>query len=149
MTAPEALNALLSRYDSYLKEYRQRVIDNGPFHGLQKFLLGNSTSADRRADSAFYRDVEQAAAGLAALPDTDSQIAGAAVRHMILDTDGTDAASRLMIEAAQALAIPLLPRLDAQQREDILRSFKARYPRQHLLSPRQRELIWALEGASD
>lgn len=145
MTAPEALDALLALYGRYLDDYRQRVIDNGPFHGLQKFLLGNSSPADRRADAAFYSAVEQSAAALAALPDTDGQTAGRAVRYMILEADGVDDSSRLMIEAAQALAIPLLPRLSAGERPDILAAYKARYPRLRCLSPRQRELLRALE----
>ena len=56
----EQLAALRAVYDGYLEEYRQRLIDNGPFHGLHKFLLGNAPASDRKADNAFFKAVQQA-----------------------------------------------------------------------------------------
>lgn len=143
----EDLDALREVYRAYLESYEQRVIDNGPFHGLQKFLLGNSPAADRKADAAFYSQVEQAVARLTAvLRETDGPVAAQAVRCIALDTEGTDPSSRLMIEATQALAIPLLPWLADADRVAILEAYKARYPKKRMLSPRQQELLAALEG---
>ena len=66
MSAQSELDALFAVYEGYLEEYADRVVSNGPFHGLHKFLLGTSTPGDRKADSAFYRAAEQAASALAA-----------------------------------------------------------------------------------
>ena len=93
----EQLAALRAVYDGYLEEYRQRLIDNGPFHGLHKFLLGNAPASDRKAD------------------------------------------------AAQGLAIPLVAHLSDRDRADILAAFRSRYPKKRMLTPKQEELLKALE----
>lgn len=139
MTALEHLTAL---YRDYLESYAQRVVDNGPLHGLHKFLLGSSTPNDRKADTAFFQAVERAAADLW---DADEDIAALAVRYMILETEGFDDSSRLMIEAAQGLAIPLVDRLSREDAAAILADYKVRYPKKRLLSPKQRQLLAALE----
>ena len=146
MAELKELASLLEAYEAYLDAYRQRVVDNGPFHGLHKFLLGGSTPGDRKADRAFYESIEQNVAALrAVLGETDSPTAARAVRYMLLEAEGTDPSSRLMIEATQALAIPLLPWLSDSDRAAILEEYKARYPKKRMLSPRQRELLAALE----
>ena len=139
MSAQSELDALFAVYEGYLDEYADRVVSNGPFHGLHKFLLGTSTPGDRKADSAFYRAAEQAASALAAAGPEPGE-AARAVRYMILEADGADAPSRLMIEAAQALAIPLLAYVTAEDRFAIAADYQARYPKKRMLTPRQREL---------
>ena len=147
MAAQEQLDALLAVYQGYLADYEQRLVENGPFHGLHKFLLGNSTRSDRKADTDFYNKTEQAVSALnAALTERDSPIAAQAARYMILEAEGPDNTSGLMIEAAQALAIPLAERLDPAERKDILAEYQKRYPKRRMLSPRQRELLAALEA---
>lgn len=147
MAAQEQLDALLAVYQTYLDSYDQRVVENGPFHGLQKFLLGGSTAADRKADTAFYQRVEQAVSALsAALTEADGPTAARAVRYMTLEAEGPDASSRLMLEAAQALAIPLVDALSPADRADLCAAYRRRYPKQRMLTPRQRELLAALEG---
>lgn len=146
MSVSGELTALREVYGTYLEEYRQRVVDNGPLHGLQKFLLGNSTASDRKADTAFFRGAEKAVEELlAALPGGESGEAEQAVRYMILEAEGTDASSRLMIEAAQALAIPLLEWTTPEEAGALAREYRARYPKKRMLAPRQRELLAALD----
>lgn len=140
------LESLTALYRDYLDAYAQRVVDNGPLHGLHKFLLGNSTPNDRKADNAFYQAVEQA---VAALSDADEVTTARAVRYMILEAEGADDTSRLMIEAAQGLAIPLADKLPGEEAASILAGYKARYPKKRMLSPRQRELLAALEQAAN
>lgn len=145
MSAPAELTSLLALYQDYLSDYADRVVSNGPFHGLHKFLLGSSTPADRKADNAFYQAVEGAVAALIpALSGPGDPVAARAVRYMILEADGPDESSRLMFEAAQALAIPLLEHLTAEDRAAILADYQARYPKKRMLSPRQRELLQEL-----
>lgn len=147
MAAQEQLDALLAVYHAYLNSYAQRVVENGPFHGLHKFLLGNSTPGDRKADTDFYKKTEQAVSALSAeLTDRDGPVAARAVRYMILEAEGPDDTSGLMIEAAQALAIPLVGRLAPAERKAILAEYQQRYPKKRMLSPRQRELLAALEA---
>ena len=146
MGALEQLNALRGVYEEYSAAYAQRVIDNGPLHGLHKFLLGNSTTGDRKADTAFYKAVAQAVDSLRlSLTEGDRDTAEAAIRLMILDSRGTDPTSDLMIEAAQALAIPLIPHLTPAARGEITAAYLARYPKKRMRSPKQRELLAALE----
>ena len=147
MGASEQLAALRVVYDEYAAAYAQRVIDNGPLHGLHKFLLGNSTAGDRKADTGFYNAVERAVDGLRlSLTGEEDGTAEAAVRLMILESEGSDPTSGLMIEAAQALAIPLIPHLTPAARGEITAAYKRRYPKKRMLSPRQRELLAALES---
>ena len=140
------LDGLLDLYRGYLAEYAQRLEDNGPFHGLHKFLLGDSTPSDRKADSAFFRAVEQAVDALArALDGRPAAEAARAVRFMALEAEGVDPSSRLMMEAAQGLALPLVPLVPPEERAAIRADYLARYPKKRMLSPRQRELLAALE----
>ena len=145
MDAAAQLSALRGVYHDYLEAYRQRVVDNGPLHSLHKFLLGNSTTADRKADTAFYKAAAEAVKGL---ENADPSTAGQAVRLMILEAEGPDSTSGLMIEAAQALATPLLPLLEGEDAAGILAAYRARYPKKRMLSPKQRELLAALEQAA-
>jgi phage tail tape-measure protein len=148
MAAQQKLDDLLAVYRDYLDSYDQRVVDNGALYGLQKFLMGNPPVADRKADQAFYHQVEQASAALAeALTEADGDVAARAVRYMTLEAQGRDNASHLMLEAVQALAIPLVGALPAQERAAILSDYQARYPKRRMLSPRQRELLAALEAS--
>ena len=87
----EQLAALRAVYDGYLEEYRQRLIDNGPFHGLHKFLLGNAPASDRKADNAFFKAVQQAVGELEQALSGDPGPAAPAVRFMILEAEGPDA----------------------------------------------------------
>ena len=147
MGAAEQLDALRWAYQNYLTAYAQRVIDNGAFHGLHKFLLGNSTSGDRKADTGFYYGVEKTVEELRrSLTEDDGHIAEAAVRLMALEAEGSDPSSTLMIEATHALAIPLLPHLSPSAPAAIAREFKARYPKKRQRSPRQNELLAALQS---
>lgn len=147
MSTPVELTSLLALYQDYLKGYADRVVSSGPFQGLHKFLLGSSTPADRKADTAFYQAVEGAVAALIpALSGPGDPAAARAVRYMLLEADGPDGTSRLMMEAAQALAIPLLDFLTAEERTAILADYQTRYPKKRMLSPRQRELLTALGG---
>ena len=145
----QQLAALLAVYEDYSAAYARRVIENGPFHGLHKFLLGNSTASDRKADTAFFKSVEQAVDGLRhALELTpDSAAAETAVRRMALEAAGADDISNLMVEAAQALAIPLIPHLTPMARAEIAAAYLARYPKKRMRSPKQRELLAALQHA--
>jgi hypothetical protein len=65
---------------------------------------------------------------------------------MALEAQGRDSSSQLMLEAAQALAIPLVGALATQDRAAILTEYQARYPKRRMLSPRQRELLTSLEA---
>lgn len=112
----EQLAALRAVYDGYLEEYRQRLIDNGPFHGLHKFLLGNAPASDRKADNAFFKAVQQAVGELEQALSGDPGPAAPAVRFMILEAEGPDSASDLMMTAAQGLAIPLVAHLSDRDR---------------------------------
>lgn len=112
----EQLAALQAVYDGYLEEYRQRLIDNGPFHGLHKFLLGNAPASDRKADNAFFKAVQQAVGELEQALSGDPGPAAPAVRFMILEAEGPDSASDLMMTAAQGLAIPLVAHLSDRDR---------------------------------
>ena len=141
----EQLAALRAVYDGYLEEYRQRLIDNGPFHGLHKFLLGNAPASDRKADNAFFKAVQQAVGELEQALSGDPGPAAPAVRFMILEAEGPDSASDLMMTAAQGLAIPLVAHLSDRDRADILAAFRARYPKKRMLTPNQEELLKALE----
>lgn len=145
MDSWEKLAALRAVYDGYLEGYRQRQIENGPFHGLQKFLLGNMPASDRKADNAFFKAVQQAVADLEQALDDDPGPAAPAVRLMILEAEGPDSTSDLMIAAVQALAIPLVPHLSEGDRAEILAAYRARYPKKRMLSPKQRELLEELE----
>ena len=80
----EQLAALRAVYDGYLEEYRQRLIDNGPFHGLHKFLLGNAPASDRKADNAFFKAVQQAVGELEQALSGDPGPAAPAVRFICL-----------------------------------------------------------------
>lgn len=143
---PAELAVLRAVYGAYLEDYDQRVAESGPFRGLQKFLLGAPPAADRRADAAFYQSVERAVAELeAALGPEDGETAVRAARLMLLEADGGDAASRLMMEAAQALAIPLLAHVPPAEAAGLLEGYLARYPKKRMLAPRQRELLAELE----
>ena len=71
--------------------------------------------------------------------------AAPAVRFMILGAEGPDSASDLMMTAAQGLAIPLVAHLSDRDRADILAAFRARYPKKRMLTPKQEELLKALE----
>ena len=141
----EQLAALRAVYDGYLEEYRQRLIDNGPFHGLHKFLLGNAPASDRKADNAFFKAVQQAVGELEQALSGDPGPAATAVRFLILEAEGPDSASDLMMTAAQGLAIPLVAHLSDRDRADILAAFRARYPKKRMLTPKQEELLKALE----
>lgn len=140
------LDDLTALYRDYLEGYAQRLEAAGPLRGLHKFLLGNSTPNDRKADKAFYQAVEQASA---ALSNADEDTIVQAVRYMTLEAEGADDSSRLMIEAAQGLAIPLVDKLPGGEAAAILAGYKARYPKKRMLSPRQRELLAALERKSN
>jgi phage tail tape-measure protein len=147
MSAQQKLDDLLTVYRDYLDSYDQRVVDNGPFRGLQKFLMGSAPVADRKADQAFYHKVEEAVGELSgALTEADSQVAAQAVRFMALEAQGRDNSSQLMLEAVQALAIPLVGALSPQDRAAILTEYQARYPKCRMLTPRQRELLALLEA---
>ena len=145
MDSWECLTALRAVYDGYLEDYRQRLIDNGPLHGLQKFILGAPPASDRKADNAFFKAVEQAVADLEAALADDPGPAAPAVRLMLLEAEGPDAPSDLMMAAAQGLAIPLVRHLSDGDRADILAAFRARYPKKRMLTPKQVELLKALE----
>jgi phage tail tape-measure protein len=146
MEARQKLDELLAVYQNYLDSYDQRVVDNGAFQGLQKFLMGGPPVADQKADQTFYHNVEQAVAALAeALTETDGGVAAQAVRYMTLEAKGRDNVSQLMLDATQALAIPLVGALSPQDRAAILSDYQARYPKRRMLSPRQRELVSFLE----
>jgi hypothetical protein len=146
MSAQQKLDDLLCVYRDYLDSYDQRVVDNGPFRGLQKFLMGGAPVADRKADQAFYYQVEKAVGELSnALTEGDGEVAARAVRFMALEAQGRDNSSQLMLEAAQALAIPLVGALSPQDRASILTEYQARYPKRRMLTPRQQELVSFLE----
>lgn len=147
MGAAEQLDALRWAYQDYMTAYAQRVVDNGVLHGLHKFLLGNSTPSDRKADTGFYYGVEKTVEELCrSLTEDDGHIAEAAVRLMVLEAEGSDPSSTLMIEATQALAIPLLPHLSPSARAEIAREYEARYPKKRQRAPRQNELLAALKS---
>lgn len=139
----ERLDALTALYRDYLEGYAQRQEEAGPLRGLHKFIRGGPSRSDSKADLAFYHAVEQAVAAW-----TEEDDALQAVRLMLLEAEGTDAGSRLMMDAAQALAIPLLPRLRREEAGEILAAYKARYPKKRMLLPKQRELLAALEQAA-
>lgn len=138
----DRLNALIALYEDYLKTYAQRVEEAGPLRGLHKFLLGNSTAGDRKADTGFYKAVEQKASQLA---DADQDIIARAVRYMALEAEGVDPSSILMMEATQGLAVPLVDSLSKEDASAILAAYKTRYPKKRMMAPRQRELLAALE----
>lgn len=147
MAAQEQLTALIAVYEDYLVSYQQRAPKSGVFHGLRRLFRGGSTAEERKADMDFYHSVQRAVAELsAALTEEDGAIAARAVRYMILETEGSDASSRLMIEAIQAVAIPLLAFVPQEERAAILAGYQGRYPKKRLLSPKQRELLAALEN---
>jgi phage tail tape-measure protein len=149
MSAQEKLDDLLGVYRDYLDSYAQRLVDNGPLAGLQKFLSGGPPVADRKADQAFYRDVERAVSELSqALTEADGGVAARAVRYMALEAQGSDSASQLMLEAVQPLAIPLVEALSPDDRGAILAEYQARYPKRRMLSPRQKEFLLFLERKS-
>ena len=139
----EQFNALAALYRDYLEEYARRVEEAGPLRGLHKFIRGGASRSDSKADVAFYRAVEQTVAAW-----TEEDDALGAVRLMVLEAEGADAESRLMMDATQALAIPLLPRLSREDAAEILAAYKARYPKKRMLLPKQRELLAALEEAA-
>ena len=145
----DRLAPLYNIYSDYLALYNQRVINNGALYGLKKFLMGSPPAADRKADNAFYKSVEEAINELeGSLVPGDEPLAAEGVRFVILEAAGSDDSSRLMIEAAQALAIPLIAHITAEDSTEILNKYKEKYPRRRMLTPRQRELVAALESAA-
>lgn len=129
-------------YQEYLADYAHRLEEAGPTRGLQKFLVGNASATDRKADNLFFKTAEQA---VAALSDADGDTAFQAARFMLLESEGFDPSSTLMMEAVQGLSIPLIGRLSREDAATLYAGYAARYPKRRMLSPKQREVLAALE----
>lgn len=142
MADQERLGALTGLYQEYLADYAHRLEEAGPTRGLQKFLVGNTSATDRKADNHFFKTAEQA---VAALSDADGDTAFQAARFMLLESEGFDPSSTLMMEAVQGLALPLIGRLSREDAATLYDGYLARYPKRRMRTPKQQEVFTALE----
>ena len=141
--ARTAADRLKGLYADYLAAYA----DMDRPTALERLIRGGPDQAERRSVTDFYAAVEAAASELReALTPADSPLAAEVIRFMILEAQGPDSTSQLTFAAAQALAIPLIGVLTPEEAAALLAGYTARYPKQRLLTPRQKELLRALKN---
>ena len=103
---------------------------------------------DAHCHEAFDQKIGEIVCGTT--PDTvDKQEAAAAVNRLLLNADECNwpDCAIWMLRAVQRHALPLIPRLAAEDAQMILKEYEKRYPRYDRL-PVQREIIKALKKAS-
>ena len=145
MDAQAALSALVQLYADFMEDYAQA--DRPGW--LERLLQGGPSRAERKTIADFYDAVQSAVETLRAeLTPADSGVAARAVRFLILDAEGNDPSTRLTVAATQALAIPLLDHVSPSEAAELLAGYQARYPKKRLLTPRQAELLTALERSA-
>ena len=143
MDAQAALAALVQLYTDFMEDYAQA--DRPGW--LDRLLQGGPSKAEQKTITDFYDAVQSAVEALQAeLTPANSGLAARDVRFLILEADGNDPSTRLTVAATQALAIPLLDHVSPSDAAELLSGYKARYPKKRLLTPRQLDLLHALES---
>lgn len=141
MDLPEALRPIQQCYEDYLAGCCRRASDIGALQNLTRLLVGPTTAEGEGIDQLFTHLKD----AVAALDGADAALAVQAAEYILLTADGFDQRSRLGIQAAQALALPLISRLSADDCRALLRRYTARYPKRQMLLPRQQDVLAALK----
>ena len=137
-----ALEQLKQLYADYLGEYAQ--MERVGY--LNRLLQGGPSHAERKTVTDFYAAVEQAVTALnELLTAEDSPLADEAIRFMLFEAKGPDTTTQLTFVATQALVTPLLDFLSREDAAALLADYTSQYPRKNLLTPRQKELLKALQ----
>lgn len=145
MANEELLEKLPALLQSYLAEIEQQAAKRGPTDGLLGFgdALRNDGCHDRFAE-ALQALIEQ----MAAAPVSHTQ-AASALRILCEaplqcpDNTPQTACARWMLEASQALALPLVPLLLPAEALQLFQRYRTVYPRSRQL-PAEKKLAKAL-----
>lgn len=140
--ARSACDGLKQLYADYLEEYSHMERDGW----LNRLLQGGPSKAERKTVTDFYAAVERAVDGLKnCLSPEDSALSAEAIRFMLFEAKGPDTTTQLTFVATQALVTPLLDFLSREDAAALLADYTSQYPRKNLLTPRQKELLKALQ----
>jgi len=143
MDPRDAFSALRQLYGEFLADYAQA--DRPGW--LERVLQGGPSKSERKTITDFYSAVEGAVQRLTScLAPGNERLAAQAIRFMIIDAEGDDSSTQLTIMATQALAIPLLEFVSAEDAAELLAAYQARYPKKRMLTPRQEDLLKALKS---
>lgn len=139
-----ALQPLAQCYEEYLDDRRLMLQVGGAFQGVSRFFTG-PPAGERVMAQRFLQRLE---ACLAQLPRDDPALAAQAVEFMLLEDMSFDYNSRLMFQAAESYALPLVNVLSQEDARRLLRGYTARYPKRKLLLPKQEQVLDALMRAA-
>lgn len=140
----DQLQPLRQCYEEYLEERQMILQDGGPFQGVARLFTG-PPAGERMSAKRFIQRLEEC---LAQLDREDAGLVAQAVEYMLLEAEGTDQNSKLMFQAAESCALPLLDALAREDAARLLKGYIKRYPKRRQLLPKQREVMAGLSRAA-